>query len=289
MTVSPTTAVARWKAVALGLLFALAGLVIWNGADRKASDATQPLSQSPAPKALRSAPQTLKLGSFNIHSGKGRDGVLNLSRTAELLSDIDFVGLYEVRATSQTNQPNQAASLASLCEAAWLFAPTEQQWWTNHFGNGLLFRRPLRSVMRIPLVNTRGKAYRNSILSTVELEHADVQIISVHIDRENDRRSQLQSMIDLFLGLQAPCVLMGDLNTTEGDPLLIGLRDRQGVHSPLHESLEQGPPSGTIDWIFTRGLKTISAALIDNGASDHPFVKVELAPLDLPEDDRQQR
>ena len=262
----------RWKAVSFGLLLWLIGLVVWDGADRRASDATKPILHSASTDSLWSNPPTLKLASFNIHGGKGADGVRDLARTAELLKDRDFVGLYEVRATADGNQ---AASLAKLCGVEWLFAPTERQWWSDHFGNSLIYRVPVRSVIRIPLTNTRGKAYRNAILSTVKIDGTDVQILAVHIDREKDRQHQLQSIVDLFLGLQSPCVLMGDLNTTIDDPILVRLRERSDVSSPLHEWLPNGPPSQSIDWIFTRGLKTISAALVVNLASDHPCLKAE--------------
>lgn len=280
MNESRLAASTRWRAVALGLLFALVGLVVWDGADRRAVDATQPLAQSPPPVVRQPAPQTLKIGSFNIHSGKGSDGVRNLARTADLLANTDFAGLYEVRATSEAGQPNQAAAVAQRNDAAWLFAPSERQWWSDHFGNGLMNRIPVRSVIRLPLVNTRGKAFRNALLSTIELQGTDVRILSVHIDREADRQRQLRTMIELFLDLKEPCALMGDLNTPETDPLLIELLEHRGVKSPLHESLPDGPPRGTIDWIFTRGLKTISAKLVENQASDHPFLEAELAPLD---------
>lgn len=257
----------------------LMGLVIWDGADRRGSDATTPLAQSP-PSAISTVPEHLRIGSFNIHSGKGTDGIRDLKRTADLLRDLDLVGLYEVRAASSGDPPNQAATIAKSLESGWLFAPTERQWWSDHFGNGLVMKAPMESVLRIPLVNTRGKAYRNAILATMKLQSADVRIIAVHIDRENDRRQQLQAMIQLFMNLREPCVLMGDLNTPLNDPLLAELKERPGVHSPLHDVGSSEPPAGNIDWIFTRGLKTVSAELVENKASDHPFLKAELAPLE---------
>ena len=128
-------------------------------------------------------------------------------------------------------------------------------------------------------MNTRGKAYRNAILSTVTVDQTDVRVIAVHIDRENDRRHQLRLMIELFLNLQPPCVLMGDLNTDAADPLIASLLEQKDVASPLHDSTANGSPRRTIDWIFTRGLKTISATLVENKASDHPCLKAELAPI----------
>ncbi len=278
MTKSSTVPATKWKGVALGLAVALIGLIIWDGADRRAADATQPLDQSLQSSVKHESPDHLTLASFNIHGGKGSDGVRSLTRTAELLADIDFAGLYEVKAMSGDTGPNQAAALARTNDAGWLFAPTERRWWSDHFGNGLLFRIPVRSSFRVPLVNTRGKAYRNAIVSTVQLQSTAVRIVAVHIDRENDRRLQLQAVIDLFLGLQKPCLLIGDLNTIASDPLLEDLVGNHDVHSPLQESLVGRLPSQNIDWIFTRGLKTISVELVENTASDHPLLKAELAP-----------
>ena len=280
MTLASNVSATRWKGVALGLAAALIGLIIWDGADRRATDATRPMVQSPQSSAKHESPDYLKLASFNIHGGKGSDGVRSLARTAELLADSDFAGLYEVKATSDVTVPNQASALARTGDAGWLFAPTERRWWSDHFGNGLLFRVPVRSSLRFPLVNTRGKAYRNAILSTVELKGAAVRIVAVHIDRENDRRQQLETVIELFLSLQKPCLLMGDLNTIATDPLLEDLVARQDVRSPLQESLEGHLPSQNIDWIFTRGLRTISVNLVENTASDHPLLKAELAQDD---------
>lgn len=264
----------RWRAFSILMVACLVGVVVWDGADRRAADPTKPLIQGGASRDVISSPTTLKLGSFNIHSGKGTDGIRDLSRTARLLTDLDFVGLYEVRST---RDGNQAAELANQQANCWLFAPTERQWWADHFGNGLLYKIPVHSAVRIPLENTRGKAYRNAILSTVELQGASVRVLSVHIDRENDRLQQLQSVVDLFLGLQPPCVLMGDLNSTAADPLLKELRSHPGVQSPLHDTLGETAPNASIDWIFTRGLKTVSAELVENSASDHALLKAELA------------
>lgn len=283
MSTTALVRTSRWKAVALSLVVVLAGLVLRDGLDRRAADATQPLAGNISPgsdEQQRPAPMTLKIGSFNIHSGQGTDHAKDLSRTAELLKSVDFAGLYEVRATPRDKLPNQAAALGELCQAEWLFAPVERQWWQDHFGNGLLTRLAVRSVMRLPLENTRGKAYRNAIMTTIPLHGAEVHVIAVHVDSQQDRLRQLRTVIDLFLGLQKPCILMGDLNTTANDPLLIRLREEQDVSSPLHEIDSDGLPAQTIDWIFARGLKTVSAELVTNTASDHPFLKAEFALLE---------
>ena len=276
---NPNMALLRWKSVALGLALILIGLIVWDGADRRPPDPSQRLPQGSSMVDLPVSSPSLKLASFNIHGGKGTDGVRSLPQIAELLKTADFVGLYEVRAGVREVGANQAAALATSCNASWVFAATERQWWSDHFGNGLISRGPLRSPIRIPLMGTRGKAFRNAIFATVPLQDAEVHILAVHIDRESDRRHQLQTMVDLFLSLEPPCVLMGDLNTTASDPLLTTLLEHPGVKSPLHEQFAGRIPSQNIDWIFTRGLATISAELIETTASDHPLLHAELIPI----------
>lgn len=279
ITPTPDTS-KRWKAMTTISLATLIAVILWDGADRRPADSTKPLPQSPSSAVRPASPKTLKLASFNIHSGKGTDRVKNLARTAELLADVDFAGLYEVRATGAGELPNQAAELARQRDAAWLFAATERRWWTDHFGNALVHRIPIQSAIRIPLINTRGKAFRNAILTTIPLEDAQVTVIAVHIDSAEDRVHQLESVIRLFLNLKAPCVLMGDLNTAATDRLLVDLRASPDVRSPLHDVAPEGTTIQSIDWIFTRGLKTISAKLVENTASDHPCLRAELAPVE---------
>ncbi len=267
-----------WKLTSIGLLAIVIGLIIWDGADRRAADATKPLARGPASLPGKQLPATLKIASFNIHSGKGRDGKTDLFRTSKVIGEIDFAGLYEVRASRLQFYRNQVAELSMInLDRYWLFAPTEKQWWHEHFGNGIVHRYGLPHVVRIPLDNTRGKAFRNALLWTVELQDGSVRVLSTHIDRTTDRGHQLKTVSGLFLALQPPCVLMGDLNTVATDPQLEALRKVDGVVSPLHEQLSEEPPATNIDWIFTRGLRTVSAELIENDASDHPILKAELA------------
>lgn len=265
-----------WKRSAIVLAVALIGLIVWNGADRQPADATKPLARGPQSLPGKQLPETLSIASFNIHSGKGRDGKTDLKRTMRLIADSDFVGLYEVRDPWVGVFQNQAEELTQTDYRFWLFAPTEKQWWHEHFGNGIVHSYGLPDVVRIPLDNTRGKAYRNALLWTVELQGGRVRVLSTHIDRTADREHQLKTVIGLFHSLQPPCVLMGDLNTVAADPQLEALINTDGVSCPLHDKIVDLPPTN-IDWIFTRGLRTISVERTENDASDHPIIKAELA------------
>ena len=232
-----------------------------------------------APRAMsdRASHTTLRVGTFNIHGGKGRDGRRDLVRTARGLEDLDIVGLNEVRGDWFAWQPDQAEQLGQRLNMDSLFAPAEQVGWFDRFGNGLLSRLELTSVLRIPLPGTQRKRFRNAVLTGVRWQGQIVRLLAVHVDSTVDRERQLELISDLFLSLDEPALLMGDLNTRADDPTLQKLLSTRGVIDVVAtaESGDRRLDHG-IDWILARGLKPIRAEVRDDGASDHPVLRAEL-------------
>jgi len=273
------------------LLLMIIGGVVYEGADRDPADPTRPLVysrygiivQDLPPKTPPLTSEELTVVSFNIHSGKGTDGVTDLNRISKLLEGCNLAGLYEVR--NPVWGKDQSAQIAELIYSDSWFAATERHWYHEHFGNALLSRVAVTDVQRLPLPGTRGKAFRNAILAYIPWQDQTLKVLAVHIDREQDRERQLKLVTQLFQALEAPAILMGDLNTTIDDPLLQSLRTTPGVQSPLHDTMGDTVPAGTIDWMFTKGLSTVSAELLENEASDHPALKVRVR---LPENSNSQ-
>lgn len=278
---SPTSDVPirQQRSLSLRGLLPMASLVIvgviWHGADRTSSGpaigeklcgtATQPATQ----------PFKIRVATFNIHSGIGPDGKYDLDRTAQELRGVDLIALNEVRGPDWRGRTDQAEGLGQQLKMPWLFAPTERQWWHDHFGNGVLTSLPVSQWLRIPLPCSRGKGHRNALLLTVQTGDRPLHVLITHIDRSTDREAQLQSIAALFLSLAEPAILMGDLNSTAADPELIrlcqipGITDTVAIHRPLESA-------GRIDWIITRGLRCTNSGTQDTAASDHPVVWAEL-------------
>ena len=278
MSGPPPTSSRRWQRIAGLLALVLLGLIVANGADRTPADPSHPIVLAGPTNPFSAEQRTLRIASFNIHSGKGGDELRDFSRTTTVLDErLDFAGLYEVRATPWSRRPNQAAELGERLQLASAFVPAERQWWHDHFGNGLLSRRPIDGLSRWPLPGTRGKAFRNAVLAHLPIGGRTIKLLLTHIDREQDREAQLAFVIQHFLALESPAILMGDLNTPANHPQLIALRQRADVHSALHDGMPDGPPAETIDWLFHRGLVTVSAQVVVVTASDHPVLFAELA------------
>jgi endonuclease/exonuclease/phosphatase family metal-dependent hydrolase len=220
-------------------------------------------------------PATLRVATFNIHGGKGLDGVLDLERTARCLQDVDLAGLSEVHGAWLNPENQQAAVLGRHLGLAWLFAPAERRWWYDHFGNAVLTSLPVVYWQRIPLVGRQQGSHRNLVWVRLVYGERIINVLSTHIDRQRYRQEQLRAAVNLFLALAPPAVLLGDLNSNEQEPIIKELLATPGVHDPVGACLGTATPS-RIDWVFTRGLRGVQAQVCSNGASDHPCMVTEL-------------
>jgi endonuclease/exonuclease/phosphatase family metal-dependent hydrolase len=261
----------RWLVVGAGILV-LAG-VLATGADRQPSRPAAGIGPAAtAEQAAHTRPGRLRVATFNIHGGRDAEGDYDLARTAALLAGYDLVGLNEVHA-DWPQSADQAEQLGRRLDLDWLFAPAERRWWHDHFGNGLLSRYGLAGWRRTPLAGTQGKGFRCLLEAEVPVGERTVYVLLAHVDRKLDRQAQLAEVVDRFRQMPEPAILLGDLNSTADDPLLAELLAEPGVGDPLAERGEDRP---RIDWIITRGLRTIDAGLVENEASDHPLVWAEV-------------
>ncbi|HVU89267.1 MAG TPA: endonuclease/exonuclease/phosphatase family protein [Pirellulales bacterium] len=213
-----------------------------------------------------------RVGIFNIHGGRGPDNVRDLTRTADCLRDIDLVGMNEVLGPKLWWQTDQCQQLGKLLDTQWLFAPTESRWWDGSFGNGLLCRLPVTAWQRIPLPRAGAHTHRNVVFSTIDVSGHAVHVLLTHLDsRDAERRhEQLRTVGELFLSLAPPAILLGDMNTLPDDPQLQELLGVPGVVDAVAAGMTEPPPR-RIDWLLTRGLRTVAAGCEDHGASDHPL------------------
>ena len=220
---------------------------------------------------------TLRVAAFNIHGGKGRDGRRDLGRTAVLLRDFDLVGLNEVHG----GDPDQAERLGRATDMAWLFAPVERVGGRDDFGNALLSRLPVRHWQRLPISRTGAGSNRNVLLVRVPFGGRTVNVLITHLARRPaERPGQLRAVAELFLALEEPAVLMGDLNTRRGDERLERLLKEEGVVDALDRGGgDRGMREAPIDRSLTRGLRVVSSGRRNEGVSDHPLVWAELELL----------
>ena len=184
---------------------------------------------------------SLRLATFNIHAGVGRDGIRDLGRTAMALAETDIAALQEVRNPLFGSHGPQISEVADKLKMAWLFVPAEKRWWRNDYGNGLLTRLPLTDCVRIPLPTPSRQRFRTALLANFAYRGNTVHLLAVHIDRDLEQNThdlQLHTVFDFFLSLREPAVLMGDLNEFGSHPELIRLLKAPGVHNAAGRGVE---------------------------------------------------
>lgn len=276
---SSRRAMRRWTVPALLLG---GGLVFYFGDQRHAVPTATGASFRGTSAATSAERSRLRVATFNIHGGMGHDLRRDLDRTADVIRGFDLVLLNEVHGSYFWQAAGQAEQLAEATGRRWLFAPTETRWWHHEFGNAVLSLADVAWWQRLPLPSA-SRGYRNLVLMSVPFAGRSINVVATHLDRNDAvaRLEQLRAASELFQALAEPAILMGDLNTTADEPQLTALLARQDVRDPLGDILGQDTPRH-IDWILTRGLRTIDAGMIDNGASDHPLVWAEVALSERP-------
>ncbi|QGJ71172.1 Hypothetical protein PBC10988_28750 [Planctomycetales bacterium 10988] len=231
----------------------------------------QPLSATRQP--------VLRLATFNMHGAKGEDKVKSLARTAEFVKKFqpDFLALQEVHYNGWLERSNQAERLGWMLEYDWLFAPTSYRWGMLEFGNGVLSRYPVEQWLRRPLPVSSDRTPRNWVLSEIVFDSRRIRILSTHLDTyDGDSLKHMATAKAMFLELEPPAVLLGDLNARADHPQILALCNHPEVRFTKEEDQSPNGPDWKIDWIFLRGLQPVQAGWEKSVVSDHPLYWVDV-------------
>ena len=269
---------AKRRAVLIGVL-AIATFVYVGGQRRAIGPSAGVLDVRAVVSAVPAdQPAKLRIGTYNIHMGKGTDGRTDLSRIAGVIGGLDFVGLNEVLGAAPWETEDQAATLGRELKMTSLYTPTEMRWWTAKFGNGFLSKLDVRSWQVVPLERRHGKSFRNLVhIRAKAANGTPLNIVVTHIDRSDDRErhEQLKTVGEYFLSLQKPAILLGDMNSDAHDPAMVKLLEGTDIVDALGKAKGFNAPRH-IDWILTRGLEVKDAGMSPVGPSDHAHVWAEL-------------
>ncbi len=231
----------------------------------------------------------IRLATYNIHAGIGRDGRFDFERIASVINELqaDVVALHEVE-----SQPGDLGMLGLLAGQTGLRAvagPTLIRA-SGHYGNALLTRCRFLDVVRLDL-SVPAREPRGALDVQLECRGLALRVLATHLGlRPAERRQQVRMLLRHLdpaptgsTVLTGPTVLMGDLN----EWFLWGWPLRR-----LHRFFEESPAPATFPsrfplfaldrfWLTPRhGLCTVFAhrSALARIASDHlPLV----AEIDL--------
>lgn len=211
-----------------------------------------------------------RLGTYNIHGGKGADGVRDLRRTADVIGGTHIIALQEVRAGWLRDQTRD---LGEMLKIDGLFSPTLRRWFRDYRGNALLSVFPVTRWQSYALPSAGGHRYRVYSVAEVSVDGQVVSVLFTHLHTRAGRAQQLGLVLQHFERLPPPSVLIGDLNTGQGDSLLSHLPG--GARDCIGQVL--GPGDGPrVDWILTRGFEVRAGGREESKVSDHPYFWVEV-------------
>jgi endonuclease/exonuclease/phosphatase family metal-dependent hydrolase len=155
---------------------------------------------------------SLRLVSYNIHGGVGRDRRFNERRILDVLREVDadVVALQEVENSRHgLDMLKWLASELGCHHVAGATRVADDM----HYGNGLLARCPIQASTLHDL-SWRGREPRGAIAADVQCGGQRLHVVATHLGlRPAERREQVTRLINLFRQRpNEPAVLLGDLN-----------------------------------------------------------------------------
>jgi len=155
---------------------------------------------------------SVRLASYNIHGGIGRDGQFSAQRILDVLREIDadVWALQEVASrTGEIEMLNWRAHETGLAS----IAGTTRTHANGDYGNGLLARYPIVSTELLDLT-WRGREPRGAIAADIDCSGEPLRVVATHLGlRPAERREQVGQLLHLFRKRPGErAVLVGDLN-----------------------------------------------------------------------------
>jgi len=241
---------------------------------------------------------TLRVLSYNIHTGIGTDGVLDLARTAAAIraTGADVVALQEVDVhwAARSDFRDQARDLADMLAMRVFFAPIyDLDPLTpgaprRQYGVAVLSRFPVlhaenHEITRLSTqdpdpVPAPAPGFAEAV---VLVRGVPVHVYSTHLDYRADpavREMQVADTLRIMSGDRGAQVLLGDFNAEHGAPELAPLWTVLTDAVPDGATYPAEAPTKRIDFVaVSDGVRVRSATVPETLASDHRPVLAELS------------
>lgn len=237
----------------------------------------------------------LRVMTFNIHTGIGSDGTLDLARTAGVIraARADIVGLQEVDVhwAARSDFRDQARDLARMLGMQVFFAPIYDLPGQprRQYGVAILSRFPVLHTTN-HLITRLSTQEENPVPALapgfaealILVRGTPVHVYSTHLDYRADpavRVRQVADTLRIMATDRGPQVLLGDLNAPPEAPALAPLWTELTDAAPAGTTYPADEPTTRIDYVAVSSEVVVvrAATVLPSLASDHRPVLADLA------------
>jgi endonuclease/exonuclease/phosphatase family metal-dependent hydrolase len=244
----------------------------------------------------------MRLVSWNIHGGVGRDGRRDLDRVARVLEGArcDVAALQEVgdqdhavsAAEASHKVADHAAHLGKLLGWYVAYGPTLVLS-GRPYGNAVLSRHPVLRVKNYDL-SVRGREPRGCLRADLHVEGSALHVFNLHFGLSGGERRRQAGMLlsaDLLrdAALTAPMVVCGDFNMWSPVPGPIARLLRQSLRDAAHlagvrrATWPASFPLLRLDRAYVdAGIEVLGCGVVDDpearAASDHLPLWIDFLP-----------
>ena len=224
---------------------------------------------------------TLRIMTYNIQHGAGRDDVIDLDRQAAVIrnADPEIIGLQEVDScVKRSNRVHQAAVMANSLGMYSTFGPAIPLT-GGKYGVAILSKEKPLSHRNIPLPGNEKRT-----LLVCEFEEYVFATTHLALEEEN-RLTSLEIILEEAARWDKPFFICGDLNDEPTTTLITQMKKKFSflnyiTNNSTNYTFPSGVPKKIIDYIASYGrvYKSIRKRQVLNepDASDHRPVLVEI-------------
>ena len=232
----------------------------------------------------------IRILSFNLRSGLGMNGQLDIQRQTELIRSFapDAAGLQEVRIRKELppEQGNMPAIMGEKTAMHFYFGRTIEND-TFEYGIGILASHTSEWVEEMLLPQPDTMEQRTVLVVKIRKENREFYMVNTHLVFEEDagkvRLEQLQAITDLVREKgYVPAILTGDLNAQPDEECIRYLSRNWGMTDLTEPTFPADRPEIRIDYVawYPKDAFTVNKFEIvrEAEASDHRPVYIELYP-----------
>lgn len=236
-----------------------------------------------------SAPEGLRVMTYNIRHGSGMDNIMDLDRILQVIkeSGATIVALNEVdrHYGARSNYEDQIALLADALDMNYVYQPT-----TTNPPDAASGNKPREHghalLSKYPIVNSEkrdfslGDDYGRGILRVrLDVDGEALEVFVTHWGMtETVRFNHIKETAAFMNEYPGKSLLMGDLNAIPEEHNIIALKSRliDGTGDDAY-TFDAGNPTRKIDYIFvSRNIDISNGTVINTTASDHRPMMADL-------------